>query len=154
MDRAVDTGTAAPWVDAVQSLFEQNATLALATIEDGAPWTGRVFFVHDMQSGSRLDLCCAMILGARKSDRVAHDPRVAFVVGGDVPDRWVQGWGRIERVEDGLDADAIVDRLCRRSDEAASFLDRVPWTAVRIRVETLRYTDVASDPPIAELSFA
>lgn len=153
MDRAVDTGTAAAWVDAVQSLFEQNATLALATVEDDAPWVGRVFFVPDLQSGSRLDLCCAMILGGRKSGHMARDPRVAFVVGGDMPDRWAQGRGRIERVEDS-DADAIVDRLCRRSDEAAAFLDRVPWTAVRIRVESLRYTDIASDPPIAELSFA
>jgi hypothetical protein len=113
-----------------------------------------VFYVHDMQSGSRLDLCCALILGNRKAEHIVEEPRVAFVVGGETPDRWMQGRGRIERVQDAEDADAILERLCKRSESAAGFLDRVGWTAVRIRVETLRYTDVASDPPVAELSFA
>jgi hypothetical protein len=79
---------------------------------------------------------------------------VSFVVGGDVPDRWVQGSGTIAPAQDATDGRAILDRVCEKSKEARDFLDRVEWTALRIRVHRLRYTDIDADPPIAELTFA
>jgi hypothetical protein len=145
---------AARRTDAVGSLFEEHTTLALATVDDGEPWVGRVFFVHDMQSHGRLDLCCAMMLSARRASHMSRDPRVAFAVGGDLPDRWLQGSGTIARATDDADASAIVDRLCEKSKSAISFLERVEWTALRIHVERIRYTDVEMSPPVAELSFA
>jgi uncharacterized protein YhbP (UPF0306 family) len=144
----------AHWVDAVNALFEQHSTLALATVDAGDPWVGRVFFVHDMQSHGRLDLCFAMVMSERKADFFSSDPRVAFAVGGDVPDRWVQGSGSIASAESDADQSAIVARLCEKSKGASDFLDRVPWTALRIRVDRIRYTDIEMSPPIAELSFA
>lgn len=142
------------WVGAVDALFREHATLALATFEEGEPWVGRVFFVHDMQSHARLDLCCAMVVTARKAEHLAERPRVAFAVGGDLPDRWVQGHGTIGVAPDDVDACAIVARLGEKSKAAARFLDRVSWTAFRIHVDRLRYTDVGMQPQVAELSFA
>lgn len=150
----MDTGAEGRWIDAVDALFGTHATLALACIDEGEPWVGRVFFVHDMQSHGRLDLACAMILSERRAESLKRDPRVAFAVGGDLPDRWVQGSGRFVYAEDDVDSKAIVERLCEKSKAASDFLDRAEWTALRIRVERLRYTDVELEPPVAELTFA
>jgi hypothetical protein len=154
MESRIDAGPDGRLVDAVDALFDSHTTLSLACVDDGEPWVGRVFFVHDMQSHGRLDLACALILSERRAGSIERDPRVAFAVGGDLPDHWLQGTGRIVPAEDDMDAKAIIDRLCDKSKAATDFLRDMGWTALRIRVERLRYTNVDQDPPVAELSFA
>jgi len=113
-----------------------------------------VFFVDDEPSPGKMDLCCAMINTSRKLAMMRDSTRVAFCVAGDHPDAWAQGTGDVEIVDDGADSDAIMKRLEIKSPMAGPFLRMVPWTAVRIHVDRLKYTNLTATPPIAELTFA
>lgn len=145
---------AAERTDALCGVFDAYSSMAIATVSDGAPWVAKVFFVDDEPAPGRLDLCCCLLLTSRKLANLRRDPRVAFLVAGDVPDRWVQGVGRAEVVEESADAEAIVKRLEAKSPAAGPFLGRVTWRAVRIHVERAKLTDVSMQPPVAEFSFA
>lgn len=145
---------AAERTDALGAVFDAHASMAIATASDGEPWVAKVFFVDDEPAPGRLDLCCCLLLTSRKLANLQRDPRVAFLVAGDSPDRWVQGLGRAELVEDEADAEAIEKRLEAKSAAAGAFLGLVKWRAVRIHVERVKLTDVAMKPPVAEFSFA
>jgi hypothetical protein len=83
-----------------------------------------------------------------------RNPRVAFMVGGDQPDRWIQGVGLAETVTDDADAAAIMKRLEEKTPAAGDFLRGVPYVAVRIHVERMTLTDLTAPPPVTEFTFA
>lgn len=138
----------------LKAVLDTHATMALATSVGEQPWVAKVFFVDDEPTTGCLDLCCALILTSRKLANLRENSRIAFLVAGDTPDRWVQGTGRADVVDDDADADAIVKRLEEKSPIAGPFLRMVPWTAVRVHVEAAKLTDVTTTPPVAEFSFA
>lgn len=142
-------------IGAIKRLFDRYATMSIAAASGASdPWVAKVFFVEDEPAPGKLDICCAMINTSRKLAMMRSAGRVAFVVAGDLPDSWAQGTGAVEMVDDEADADAIVKRLEGKSPPAGPFLKLVPWTAVRIHVDRLKYTDIATTPPITELTFA
>ena len=153
--RDATDGEAGAFVGAVKNLFDRYHTLAVAAASGPAdPWIAKVFFVEDEPAPGKMDICCAMINTSRKLAMMRDTLRVAFVVAGDHPDAWAQGTGNVELVDDDADADAIMKRLEAKSPMAGPFLRMVPWTAVRIHVDRLKYTDLTGKPPIAELTFA
>jgi hypothetical protein len=154
-DRDATAGEADECVGAVRSLFDRYHTMSVAAASGPSdPWIAKVFFVDDEPSPGRMDLCCAMINTSRKLAMMRVSARVAFVVAGDHPDAWAQGTGDVEVVDDDADSDAIMKRLEAKSPLAGPFLRMVPWTAVRIHVDRLKYTDLTGTPPVAELTFA
>ena len=154
-ERAATTGEADERVDAVKTLFDRYATMSIAAASGSHdPWVAKVCFVDDEPAPGRLDICCAMINTSRKLGMMRETGRVAFVVAGDHPDRWAQGTGDVEVVDDDADAEAIVKRLESKSPTAGPFLRLVPWTAVRIHIDRLKYTDIAAVPPVTEFTFA
>ena len=154
-DRAASQHEADSLVGAVKGLFDQYHTMSVAACTSpGDPWIAKVFFVDDEPSPGRMDICCALINTSRKLAMMRESGRVAFVVAGDHPDRWAQGTGDVEFVEDSADSDAIMKRLETKSAIAGPFLRMVPWTAVRVHVDRLKYTDLTATPPVAELTFA
>jgi hypothetical protein len=154
-DRAPDALEADSLVGAVKGLFDQYHTMSVAACTSPAdPWIAKVFFVDDEPSPGKMDICCAMINTSRKLAMMRESGRVAFVVAGDHPDRWAQGTGDVTFVDDTADADAIMKRLEAKSPIAGPFLRMVPWTAVRVHVDRLKYTDLTAKPPVAELTFA
>jgi hypothetical protein len=154
-DRAASQHEADSLVGAVKGLFDQYHTMSVAACTSPSdPWIAKVFFVDDEPSPGRMDICCAMINTSRKLAMMRESGRVAFVVAGDHPDRWAQGTGDVEFVEDSADSDAIMKRLETKSAIAGPFLRMVPWTAVRVHVDRLKYTDLTAKPPVAELTFA
>lgn len=153
-DRTPTNAEADERIVLVEAVFAEHPSMAIATSAGDEPWAGKVFFVDDEPEPGRLDLCCALIVTSRKLEILQKNPRIAFVVAGDLPDRWIQGVGRAEVVEDEADCDAIMKRLEEKSAPAGPFLRRVPWKGVRIHVERLKLTDVAAIPPVAEFTFA
>jgi len=156
-DKARDAtaGEAGELVGNVKSLFDRYHTLAVAAASGPSdPWIAKVFFVDDEPSPGKMDICCAMINTSRKLAMMRESARVAFVVAGDHPDAWAQGTGHVELVDDDGDADAIMKRLETKSPMAGPFLRMIPWTAVRIHVDRLKYTNLTGTPPVAELTFA
>jgi hypothetical protein len=142
-------------VGAIKSLFDSYHTMSIAAASGPKdPWIAKVFFVDDEPAAGKLDVCCALLDTSRKLGMMRETGRVAFVVAGDNPDRWAQGTGDVEIVQDDADADAIMKRLESKSPIAGPFLRMAPWTAVRIHVDRLKYTDIASRPPVAEFTFA
>lgn len=141
-------------IDAVRALFDSYQTMSIATSDEGEPWAAKVFFVDDTPSAGRLDLCIALILTSRKLAILERNPRLAFVVAGDTPDRWVQGTGDVEPIADDAEAEAIGKALSAKSPAAGPFLDLVPWRAMRVHVRRLKYTDVTMRPPVAEFTFS
>lgn len=140
-------------IEFAKVIFDRFATMSLAVAEGGEPWAGKVFFVEDEPAPGMLDLCCSVLVTSRKLDLLRANPRVAFVVAGDVPDSWIQGVGNASLVDDEADADAIIKRLEEKSEAAGPFLQRVRSTAVRIHVERMKLTDVTARPPITEFTF-
>jgi hypothetical protein len=139
----------------VKNLFDMYHTMSIAAASGPRdPWIAKVFFVDDEPSPGKMDVCCALINTSRKFAMMRETGRIAFVVAGDHPDRWVQGTGDVEVVEDQADGDAIMKRLEAKSPMAGPFLRMVPWTAVRIHVDRMKFTDITARPPIAELTFA
>jgi hypothetical protein len=154
-DRDASAAEAGELVGAVKGLFDRYHTMAIAAASGPSdPWIAKVFFVEDEPEPGRMDICCAMINTSRKLGMMRSSGRVAFVVAGDHPDRWAQGTGDVEIVDDEADADAIMKRLEAKSAVAGPFLRMVAWTAVRVHVDRLKFTDVARVPPVAELTFA
>lgn len=152
-DRAPTSAEAAQVVDLAEVIFEQHPTMSIAACDGGEPWAAKVFFVDDEPQPGRLDICCALLVTSRKLAMIEANPRVAFIVAGELPDRWIQGVGTAELVEDEADAAAIHKRLSEKSAAAGPFLERVPCRAIRIHIDRLKLTDVTRKPPIAELSF-
>lgn len=153
-ERPPTTGEAGQRIEAVKALFDRYATISVAAASAGEPWVAKVFFIEDEPASGKLDICCAMISSSRKLAMIRESARVAFVVAGDLPDRWVQGTGTVEVVEDEADAEAIVKRLEGKSPSAGPFLRLVDWRAVRIHVDRLKYTDIEIRPPVTEFTFA
>ena len=153
-DREPTAGEADERVDAIKDLFDRYHTMSIAAASQGEPWIAKVFFVDDEPSSGRLDLCCALISTSRKFAMIKETRRVAFLVAGDHPDRWAQGTGDVELVEDDADADAIMKRLEAKSPAAGPFLRMVPWSAVRVRVDRMKLTDITTRPPVTEFTFA
>lgn len=154
-DREPTEGEAGERVDAIKDLFDRYHTMSIAAASgSGDPWVAKVFFVEDEPTPGRLDLCCALINTSRKLAMIKETRRIAFVVAGDHPDRWAQGTGDVDLVEDDADADAIMKRLEGKSPAAGPFLRMVDWTAVRVHVDRLKLTDIATRPPVTEFTFA
>lgn len=140
-------------IDAVKALFDAYQTMSIATSDEGEPWAAKVFFVDDTPAPGRLDLCIALIVTSRKLAILKRNPRLAFVVAGDTPDRWVQGTGDVELVDDDAEGSLIGKALAAKSAPAGPFLGLVPWKALRVHVRRLKYTDVTMRPPVAEFTF-
>jgi hypothetical protein len=152
---APDAAEASERIEAVKDLFDRYPTMAVAAASGPRdPWVAKVFFVEDEPAPGKLDICCALIDTSRKLAMMRETGRAAFLAAGDHPDRWVQGTGDVEIVADRDDAEAIVRRLESKCPTAGPFLRMVPWTAVRIHVDRLKYTDVGQRPPVTEFTFA
>jgi nitroimidazol reductase NimA-like FMN-containing flavoprotein (pyridoxamine 5'-phosphate oxidase superfamily) len=141
-------------IEQAKQIFDDHPSMTIAMTHAGEPWIAKVFFVEDEPEPGRLDLCCALLATSRKLAMIRENARLAFVVAGELPDRWIQGTGGAEVVEDDADAAAIHKRLVEKSDAAGPFLDRIEWRALRIHVERMKLTDVASRPPVTEFTFA
>ncbi len=153
-EREPTAGEAGERVDAIKDLFDRYHTMSIAAASQGEPWIAKVFFVDDEPSAGRLDLCLALITTSRKFAMIKETRRVAFLVAGDHPDRWAQGTGDVELVDDDADADAVMKRLEAKSPAAGPFLRMVPWTAVRVHVDRMKLTDITTRPPVTEFTFA
>ena len=154
-DRAPTAGEADERIAAIKSLFDLYHTMSIAAASGpGDPWIAKVFFVEDEPEAGKLDICCALLNASRKFSMMRESRRVAFVVAGDNPDKWAQGTGSVELVEDEAGSAAIMKRLEAKSPMAGPFLSFAPWTAVRIHVDRLKYTDIMTRPPITEFTFA
>jgi len=141
-------------IEDLERLFEANQTMSVAICDGDRPWIGKVFFVEDEPAQGKLDLCCSILATEHTVGVFSTGATVAFLVGGDEPDRWVQGSGVAEVLTDEADADAVFKRVREKSVAGARFLDRLSARAVRVHVERLRVVDLDEDPPIAELTFS
>jgi hypothetical protein len=139
-------------IEAAKGIFDEHTTMCIALCDGGEPWAGMVFFVEDEPDAGHLDMCC-MVVGSSKLDSL-RDARVAVLVAGEQPSRWIQGVGTAEVVSDDADAAAVRKRLEDRTPAAAAFFDRAEATAVRIHIERLRATDLGAQPPVTEFTFA
>lgn len=145
---------AAQRIESTESVLESNDQMSVALCDAGKPWIGKVFFVEDEPQPGTLDVCCAIVATERNLGVFTGDVAVAFLAGGEEPDRWVQGTGTATLVTDEADADAIAKRLRDRSPAGARFLDLLDARAVRIHVHRMRLVDLDADPPITEFTFS
>lgn len=141
-------------IEAAEGLLDAHATMVVSACLDGAPWIARVFFVEDEPRQGSLDMCCALVAGTERREGLRTNPRVAFFVGGDEPDRWATGTGVLRVIGDEADGAAILKRLRDVSSAAAAFLDAADPQPIRINVERLTVTDLDAEPPVTEFSFA
>jgi len=149
-----DSAEATERIETATWLFDAHDTVAIAGCDGGEPWIVRAFFVEDEPRGGSLDICVSLLIGAERRAALASYPRVAFIVAGEVPDRWVNGIGTAEAVDDDADAEAILKRLAEKAPASEPFLSGADTTAIRVHVERLKVTDLGADPPVTEFTFA
>lgn len=154
MGERVGGGAVSHRIEGAKSILDDHASMCIAACDGGEPWAARVFFVDDEPSAGCFDLCCSLLVTSRKLAILRAAPRIAFVVGGDNPDRWIQGVGTAEVVSDEADGAAIRKRLGERTPLAAGFLGKIESVPIRIHVERLKVTDLSTRPPVAEFTFA
>ncbi|HEX9712098.1 MAG TPA: hypothetical protein VGB52_06015 [Actinomycetota bacterium] len=154
VERSPTGAEAADRIQRAEGVLEANETMSVALCSADKPWIGKVFFIEDTPEPGRLDVCCAIVGTDHNVALFSEGATVAFLAGGEEPDRWVQGSGYAEVVADDADALAIVKRLRDRSEAAARFLELLDARAVRIHVQRLTAVDLDADPPIAEFSFS
>lgn len=140
-------------IEAAKAIFDEHQTMVVAACDGGEPWAAMVFFVEDEPDAGRLDMCC-MLVGGGRLEMVRAGARVAVLLAGEEPSRWIQGTGTAEVVSDEADAAAVRKRLEERSPAAGSFFGRSDVTAVRIHIQRLRVTDLGAAPPVTEFTFA
>lgn len=153
-ERTPDPVEATERIEVATSLFDEHDTVALAGCDGGEPWIVRAFFVEDEPRGGSLDICVSLLMSAERRAGLVSSPRVAFIVAGEVPDRWVNGVGTAAPVDDDADADAILKRLAEKAPASEPFLRGADTTAIRVHVERLKVTDLGADPPVTEFTFA
>jgi len=145
---------AAARIERAEAIFAGHEIITMAACVDGEPWVAKAYFVEDEPASGRLDICCGLLMSPGRRDSLVKTPRVAFMVGGDVPDRWISGLGTAELLDDDADVAAVLKRVSEKAQQAGPFLETGEPIALRIHVERLKVTDLSAEPPVAEFTFA
>ncbi len=121
-------------------VLRENHVMNMATQGDQGPWCVTMFFVEE-----GFDILCLVESSGRTMANLKRNPRVAFTVNRQVPDRFIQGSGLAYVV--GLPAEnpELFDFMCQKQPQLREFVETVPGLViVRIVSERLALSDLPS----------
>jgi len=124
----------------IAQVLAENRVMNLASEGEASPWSLTVSFVED-----GFDILCLVEATSQTTANLKHNPRLAFTIGQQVPDRFLQGMGLTTIV--GLPAEhpELFARMCRKAPELEGFVQAIPGLIiVRIITERLSVSDMTA----------
>ena len=121
-------------------VLAENKVMNLATCGQGSPWCFTCYFVED-----GLDLLFLVERVSTTMDNLRENPRAAFTVNRQVPDRFVQGAGTVEIVADLAEQPDAYAPLRAKIPEIEGFVRVVPGLVLaRVVTERMGLVDVGA----------
>jgi len=122
----------------IAQVLAENRVMNIASEGEASPWCVTVFLVEE-----GLDILCLVEATSQTMANLKHNPRLAFTINRQVPDRFLQGMGLATVA--GLPADhpELFARMCQKVSDIEGFVQAIPGlTIVRIITERLSLTDM------------
>ena len=124
----------------IAAVLAENTVMNLATCGEASPWCFTCYFAED-----GLDLLFLVERVSTTMDNLRENPRAAFTVNRQVPDRFVQGLGRVEIVADLADQPDAYAPLRAKIPEIDGFVRVVPGLVLaRVVTERIGLVDVGA----------
>ncbi len=124
----------------IAEVLAENRVMNLASEGETNPWCVTVFFAED-----GFDILCLLEATSQTMANLKRNPRLAFTMNRQVPDRFLQGMGLATIVGPPAEHRALFARMSKKVPELAAFVGAVPGlTIVRIIAERLSLSDMAA----------
>lgn len=122
----------------ITAVLAENKVMNLATSGKAAPWCSTCYFVED-----GFDLVFLVEPDSTTLENIRHNPRVAFSVNRQVPDRFVQGIGTVEIIGQATEHEEVYALLREKAPETAHFVESIPGMLLaRIIAERIGVADM------------
>lgn len=124
----------------IAQVLAENRVMNLASEGEASPWCVTVFFVEE-----GFDLLCLLESTSQTMANIRRNPRLAFTINRQVPDRFLQGTGLATIVGLPQEQRELFAHMCRKVPELEEFVRTVPGLVIiRIISERLSLTDMAA----------
>jgi len=124
----------------IAQVLAENRVMNLASEGKASPWCMTVFFVED-----GFDILCLVEATPQTMANMKRDPRLAFTVNRQAPDRFLQGMGIATVVGPPAEHPELFARMSKKAPDLEEFVGTTPGLAiVRIIAERLSISDVTT----------
>ncbi len=124
----------------IAEVLAENRVMNLASEGETNPWCVTAFFVED-----GFDILCLLEATSQTMANLKRNPRLAFTMNRQVPDRFLQGMGLATIVGPPAEHQELFARMCRKVPELQGSVQAVPGlTIVRIITERLSMVDMTA----------
>lgn len=122
----------------ISTVLADNKVMNVATGGEGEPWCSTCFFAEE-----DLDLLFLVEYGSATYKNIRKNPRVAFTINRQVPDRFIQGAGTVEIIGDAVEHLDAFAPLRAKVAETEGFVQNIPrMQLARIITERVGLTDM------------
>jgi 1,4-dihydroxy-2-naphthoate octaprenyltransferase len=124
----------------IAQILGENRVMNVASEGEATPWCATAFFVED-----GFDILCLLEATSQTMANMKRNPRLAFTVNRQAPDRFLQGMGLATVVGPPAENRELFARMCGKVPDLDAFVEAVPGlTIVRIIAERLSVSDMAA----------
>jgi 1,4-dihydroxy-2-naphthoate octaprenyltransferase len=130
----------------IAEVLAENRVMNVASEGEANPWCATAFFVED-----GLDILCLLEATSQTMVNLRHNPRLAFTVGRQEPNRSLQGMGLATIVGPPKEHRELLARMSRKVPDLEGSVETGPGlTIVRIITERLSMSDTTAgtSPPV------
>lgn len=122
----------------IGTVLAENRVMNLATSGETAPWCFTCFFVED-----GFDLLFLVEHNSSTIENIRRNPRVAFTINRQVPDRFVQGIGTVQIIGEATEHGESYAPLREKVPETEGFVQRIPkMLLARVITERIGIADM------------
>lgn len=120
------------------AVLAENKVMTVATSGETAPWCFTCFFAEE-----GFDLLFLVEHGSATIENIRKNPRVAFTINRQVPDRFLQGVGTVEIIGDATEHQEAYAPLREKVRETEAFVQNIPrMQLARLITERIGVTDM------------
>ena len=124
--------------DTIAKVLAENKVMNVATTGDATPWCVTCFFAEE-----GFDLLFLVEHNSTTLANIRRNPRVAFTINRQTPDRFLQGVGTVEIIGDATAHAEAYAPLRQKVPETEGFIQNVPrMQLARIITERIGLTDM------------
>lgn len=130
----------------IAQVLAENQVMNLASEGEATPWCATAFFVED-----GFDIFCLLEATSQTMSNLKRNPRLAFTMNRQAPDRFVQGMGLATVVGPPAEHPKLLARISQKAPEVGGFVRAATGlTIVHIITERLSVSDIAAGmfPPV------
>lgn len=124
----------------IAQVLAENRVMNLASEGEANPWCATAFFAED-----GFDILCLLEATSQTMANLKRNPRLAFTINRQAPDRFLQGMGLATVVGPAAEHPELFARMCGKVPDLEGFVQAIPrLTIVCIISERLSMSDMAA----------